>query len=102
MHCEYSVQVTFLWILEIIFVSDFRDFTERGFIYVCVCVSMTVCKTTGTEQEMTKHTAERGSDNETKEQETTNTEREKVSKATSIKWGDREKERNKKNEACRK
>lgn len=37
------------------------------------------------EKEMTKHTAEGGSDNETKEQEMTKTEREKATKAMSIK-----------------
>lgn len=87
-------------------VSDFRDFTERGFIYFCVCVFARmracvwiydgVCKKTETKKEMTKHIAEKGGDNKTKEQEKNKMEKEKMTKMMQIKLGEREIERNRK------
>lgn len=68
--------------------SDFRDFTRKIYLCLCLCalVNLGVCvydgvQKTGTAREMTKHAAERGSDNETEEQGKTQPEKEKVTKA---------------------
>lgn len=55
-------------------------------VFVCACEFGCVCvydgvQKTGTAREMTKHAAERGSDNKTEEQGKTQPEKEKVTKA---------------------